>query len=98
MSTIPNMADRNQANDLRVLGLAVVMAGLSFNDSEELTGPVVESPDLLPLYVSGVLGAEFKMDWSSATEEECARERVWAGYCCDLFDQVKGYVEKLLQG
>lgn len=95
MHTIPNPADRNHDADLMVLARAVIKERLNWCD-EVLNSHVADSPDLLMLYVSKTLGAEYNVQWSLVTDAEAAdvatQSKKWSDYCDSLFSSVTDYV------
>lgn len=95
MNTIPSASSRDRNADMKVLTKKVVKDLLSFNE-ERLNSHVAEHPDLLPLYVTSALGVEYRVNWSTATDEDCQKAQAWSSYCCSLFDDIQSFVDNIL--
>lgn len=92
MSNIPSPSNRDRNSDMKALTKVVLKDLLSFN-GERLNSHVAEHPDLLPLYVASALGVECRINWATATEEDCQKAQAWSSYCCSLFDDIQMFVE-----
>lgn len=88
----PTTRDRNA--DLQTLSRAVVRDRMS--GSETLNNHVMETPDLLHLYVNRVLGVNVRVNWMDVTDEELVTVRAWSRYCENLFDAVEAHVMERL--
>lgn len=83
---IPDHTMRDEKVDLHVLTGRVLTDLLAFDGS--LTPHIVENTDLLSAYVAKVIGAEPRINWGRATDEEVAQMAAWQNYCCGLFYSV----------
>lgn len=85
MNKIPSSTNRDRNDDLKMMARAIATA----MGTEALTEHIADTPDLLVLFCTRALGAEFSIVWIDATDEDCAQVKTWMDYCEELFTEVR---------
>lgn len=84
MNTIPSIEGRDFNSDVATISKALVKDVVS--GEGRVNTHLIETTDLLVLWVTEKLGLKFYVNWGESTDEECQKATPWYDYCEKVFN------------